>query len=250
MGMVHFISPKTRKQVMELSQNDAQHVLILGESGTGKSAIARWIHEHSSRSLKPFVLAKPQDDLFQLFQQAQGGAVYFSEIAQWPQGTQKKLAQYLKTHALPNPAQPQVPSLFQVRVLAASDESLENRVKGGLFHADLFAALSKNVLAMPSLTDRMDEFEEIAQGLLAEIDAEATISETAKTSLRSYAWPGNLRELRNVLRFALLHAIARGSEKQIDAIDFPELSQLKAQFKASRESFEKWLSSQGTPKLD
>jgi len=250
MSMVHFISPQTRKRVLELAQSDNLHVLLLGDSGTGKGAIAKWIHAHSPRSLKPFVVAKPDQDLFTLFQEAQGGSIYFPEIAQWPQGIQKRLAHYIQKRTLEHNG---VQSLFQVRLLAASDESLANRVQAGLFHADLYNALIQQVLTMPPLEDRKEELDDIATGLLSEMDSEATLSPEALKLLHAYSWPGNLRELRNVLRFALQNFLQKNTdpnqEKLLKADDFPKLGEMSAQFKASREAFEKWLSSQDAKKL-
>jgi DNA-binding NtrC family response regulator len=118
---------------------------------------------------------------------------------------------------------------------------LEGRAQGGLFNPELLARLNVFRIEMPPLVRRMEEFEDITLGILGEITRELhkaylrTISPAAWEALRAYEWPGNLRELRNVLRMAVVSA--RGD--QIETHDLPAFGSDRIDFRATREQFEK-----------
>jgi two-component system response regulator HydG len=126
-------------------------------------------------------------------------------------------------------------------VIALSGQNLEHRVQGGIFNAELFAKLQPALIRMPPLKDRKDDFRDIVDALILEIAHETHrgfvkgISPDAYSSLESYEWPGNIRELRNVLRLAILQAKSSIIEKS----ELPAFGQDRLDFRATREEFEK-----------
>lgn len=239
--MVHFIPPCQRRLAMLAAQADSDPILISGASGTGKSAIARWIHANSPRAAKPFVIAQLEKPFSSQIVYAQGGSFLIPEISEWPLGEQKTILKFLKTKSVPHTDNNQTQLLLNVRVITTTDHSLEKRAQGGLFNSELLEKLNTFRIEMPPLSKRSEEFEDIVLGIVGEITRELhkehikSVSEEALAALRSYEWPGNLRELRNVLRLAVVTA----KRNPIELIDFPEFRQDRINFRATREQFEK-----------
>jgi DNA-binding NtrC family response regulator len=241
MEMVYFIPPSHRRLAMLAAQADTAPALICGASGTGKGAIARWIHSNSPRAARPFLIAAPARLLVQQLPQIQGGTLVVSEIGERPLGEQKALTNFLKTKTVPNPDGSDTRLLLNVRIIATSSQNLEGRAQGGLFNPELLERLNVFRIEMPQLVRRLDEFEDIASGIEAEIAREVhkehlrTLSPEAWERLRQYEWPGNLRELRNVLRIAVLSA--KGD--RIELGDLPRFGHDRVDFRATREHFER-----------
>lgn len=235
---VHFIPPSQRRLAILASQADTAPVLIRGASGTGKGAIARWIHRNGPRSGFPLIEAGHSSALALQIPQAQGGTLIVPELEEWPLGEQHALLQFLKSKTISSHG---VPTLTNVRVIATANPGIDARVQGGLFNRDLLEALGSFRIEMPALADRRDEFDDIVLSLLHELTSEMhkehvrSISNDAWSALRAYEWPGNLRELRNVLRMAATQA--QGDE--IAAGDLPDFSSGGIDFRATREQFEK-----------
>lgn len=241
MEMVHFIPPGQRRLAILASQADSAPALICGASGTGKGAIAKWIHVNSPRSSKPFLTAT-RDALFvNQVSAAQGGTLVIPEIGEWPLGEQKAILTFLKTRTIPHPEGGAMRMLLNVRIIATTDQVLEGRAQGGLFNIELLEKLNVFRLEMPPLSERSEEFEDIVLGITGEITRELhkehlrSLAPAALNLLRDYDWPGNLRELRNVLRLAVI--AAKGD--LIDAGDLPEFGHDRIDFRATREQFEK-----------
>ncbi len=226
---------------MLASQAENAPVLIYGPSGSGKGALAQWIHKNSPRSTLPFVTAEKEKSLSQQIPLAQGGTFYLSEIGEWPLAEQKILEQLLDSKSIPHPRTPQMPMLLNVRVMATTSQSLEGRAQGGLFNSELLQKLNVFRLEMPALSKRKEEFEEIMLGLKQEITHELhkehikELSPSVWERLKKYDWPGNLRELRNVLRLAII--TAKGD--QIELTDLPDFGHDRVDFRKTREEFEK-----------
>lgn len=241
MEMVHFIPPGQRRVAMLAAQADATPVLVYGVSGTGKSAIAKWIHQNSPRSVKPFVSATRDEALSPQFEKAKGGTLFIPEIAEWPLAEQKIILDFLNTKSIAHPSQPDMRMLLNVRVMTSTSHSLEGRAQGGLFNAELLQKLNVYRIEMPELSKRAEEFEDIVTGILREITHELHreylrgFSADAWQRLKAYAWPGNLRELRNVMRVAVIQA----QGEQIESKDLPDFEQERLDFRATREQFEK-----------
>ena len=200
-------------------------VLITGESGTGKELIASALHEHSPRKSKPFIalnMAAIPHDLIEAelfghekgaftgatttrqgrFEQAHGGTLFLDEIGDMPLPLQSRLLRVLEEQCVtPLGSERAVP--LELHVISASHRDLAQRVSAGEFREDLYYRLNGVVLHLPPLRERSDKAE-LIRTLLREENNErgVRISEEAMHKLLSYAWPGNLRQLRNVLRTA------------------------------------------------
>ena len=207
-------------------------ILVQGETGTGKELVARAIHHLSARRRKPFVAvdcgAIPETLIeSELFgyekgaftgadqrkegqcQLADGGTLFLDEIVNLPLATQAKLLRALQERHV-QPLGSKRPIRVDVRIIAASNVSLEGEVRAGRFRQDVYYRLNEFVITLPSLKER-DDILELANGFLSEASMEfgspcREISETAAQILLRYSWPGNVRELRNVIRRAALLA--------------------------------------------
>ncbi|TMF48941.1 MAG: sigma-54-dependent Fis family transcriptional regulator [Chloroflexi bacterium] len=207
-------------------------VLVEGETGTGKELVARAIHYLSSRREKPFVAvdcgAIPdtliESELFGYekgaftgahqrkdgyFQRAHGGTLFLDEIANVPLPTQAKLLRALQDRQV-QPLGSKEPIRVSARIIAASNVSLEREVRAGRFRQDVYYRLNEFRITLPPLRER-DDILHLANVFLPEAGLELgrpcrKISEAAAQVLLRYQWPGNIRELRNVIRRAMLLA--------------------------------------------
>ncbi|MCM2324672.1 MAG: sigma 54-interacting transcriptional regulator [Oligoflexia bacterium] len=226
---------------MLAAQAESAPILIAGASGTGKGGIARWIHANGLRAGKPYLVATHDIPLTERLAQAQGGTLLIPEIGSWNLSDQRLLLNFLKTRSVPRAEGDAMPMLLNVRIIASTDQNLEGRAQGGLFNMDLLERLNGFRIEMPPLRERADEFEDIARGITSEITRELhkehlrSLSPEAMTALHAYEWPGNLRELRNVLRLAVVSA--KGD--RIEAADLPEFGSERIDFRATRAQFEK-----------
>lgn len=241
MEMVHFIPSSQRRLALLAAQADSAPVLIYGASGTGKGAIAQWIHLNGPRATRIFLVAQQEKPLIDQILEAQGGTLVIPEMGEWPLSEQKALLNYFKTKSVPHPYQNNTPMLANVRVIGTTSQALEGRAQGGLFNIELLEKLNVFRIEMPPLAKRSDEFDDIVLGIIGEITRELhkehlrNLSVDAWERLRSYDWPGNLRELRNVLRLSV--AAAKGD--QIEASDLPDFGYTRIDFRTTREQFEK-----------
>ena len=205
--------------------------LIVGETGTGKEVLARAIHTGGPRRHAPFVAincsALPEhlieSELFGhergsftdahvakpgLFEVADSGTLFLDEIGDLPLNLQAKLLRALEDKEIRRVGGTKSRTV-DVRILAATNEHLLERVREGSFREDLFFRLSTVVLALPPLRERGDDLILIAEALLAEIAGEhglpaPTLSPEVHRRLGAHTWPGNVRELKNALERALL----------------------------------------------
>jgi len=223
-------------EVVELARRVAGRkvtVLIGGDSGTGKEVLARAVHLASSRRAGPFVpvncSAIPaelvENELFGhekgsftgaggrqvgYFEQADAGTLFLDEIGELPMAAQPKLLRALEDGAITRlGGQGQTP--VDVRLLAATNRSLEEEVQAGHFRGDLFYRLNVFAIHMPLLRERGDDIpllvEHLAQKHASLIEVGwGGVSPAALDALQSYAWPGNIREMENAIQSALLMA--------------------------------------------
>jgi len=240
MEMVHFIPPSQRRIALMAAQADPTPVLIHGSSGTGKGAIAKWIHANCPRAGLPFVTAKRDEPLATQIPKAQGGTFYIDEIGELSLSEQKLLLETVSQRSIPHPENPNLRMLVNVRLMASTSRSLDGRAQGGLFNAELLEKLSVYRVEMPELASRED-FVDVVEGIVSELVREVhkehlrQIHADAWRKLKGYDWPGNLRELRNVLRMAVLNA--QGDE--ILAENLPAFGHDQADFRSTREEFER-----------
>ncbi|MBY0568123.1 MAG: sigma-54 dependent transcriptional regulator [Hyphomonadaceae bacterium] len=184
-------------------------VLIEGESGTGKDRVARAIHDHSRRASAPFVAvslagmpsAQIDKELFGptgRFAQAQGGTIFLEDLDEMPSEAQTRLAGLL--HSDDQSERP------NVRIIAAAQRSLSALVRQGSFRQDLFYRLNVVAIRLPPLRERLDDVADLARSFLVRVKREGlpekSIDSAAIERLKAHSFPGNVRELENLLRRA------------------------------------------------
>ena len=217
---------------------DDEPVLVIGGTGTGKGALAKWIHQNSPRAALPCTTATRERTLAEQIRECKGGTLIIDDITNYPMSEQMVLLNFLKTKAV---SSGNVPMIVNVRIITTSVPQVDSRARAGMFNDELLLRLSKNRIEMPNLANRSDEFEDITMGILQEITHELHkeyikgFNEQVWRKLRDYDWPGNLRELRNVLRMA---AVSCESER-IEMKDLPDFGHDKINFQATRSEFEK-----------
>lgn len=177
-------------------------VLITGESGTGKSLIARAIHDFSDRRSQPFVVAQAADlqgvdGPSSLAARARGGSLVFDEIGDQDEDTQARIVRMLDLMGENAP-----------RIMATSQVDLSARMEAGAFRQDLFYRLGGVTLQVPALRERVDDIPLLADHFLArgerEMGSTRRLSNEARDLIRAYSWPGNVRQLENTLKRLLV----------------------------------------------
>jgi DNA-binding NtrC family response regulator len=219
-------------------------VLITVESGTGKELAARAMHAWSARVGKPFVAVNcaaipptlVESELFGhakgaftgattsrtgRFAQADGGTIFLDEIGEMETGVQAKLLRLIQDGEL-FPVGEETPTKIDVRILAATNRNLENEVAGGRFRADLYWRLNVIPVEMPNLRNRPTDIGHLAHHFLTRANERhrrqvSGLDAQAMAALRAYPWPGNIRELENVLERVV---IVKGSGS-IGVADLP-----------------------------
>lgn len=213
--------------------NTDSPITIRGESGTGKELVARLIHQHSPRAAGPFVAvncaAIPdhllEDELFGhvrgaftdatrdrdgLFALADGGTVFLDEIGEMPLRLQASLLRVLQTHEFRRIGDDR-DSRVDVRVISATHRNLEAEVEAGRFRADLYFRVHVLPVALPPLRDRKSDIPLLAQHFIQRLGAKLGkplrgISAEALERLSSHGFPGNVRELENIMHHAAIVA--------------------------------------------
>ncbi len=209
-------------------------VLVTGETGVGKEVLAERLHRLSRRAEKPFLrlnCAALSESLLEselfghekgaftgavaakagLLETADGGTVFLDEIGELPMTIQVKLLRVLEERQVLRVGALKTYSI-DVRFLAATNRDLEAEIIRGTFRQDLYFRLNGITLVIPPLRERTSEIPDLAAGFLRQsaernhIDGVPGITPAAMAMLRSYSWPGNIRELRNVMERALLLA--------------------------------------------
>jgi two-component system response regulator PilR (NtrC family) len=217
-----------RETIIKVARSQAP-VHICGESGTGKELVARLIHEQGPRSEQPFVPincgAIPTElmeseffghkkgsftgattDKAGLFQAADGGTLFLDEVADLPLHMQVKLLRAIQEKSIrPVGAQTEVP--VDVRILSATHKNLAQLVEEGKFRQDLFYRINVIELRVPSLKERKEDIPQLTGHLLAKIARQSglespRLSDEAMQALINYPFPGNVRELENILERA------------------------------------------------
>jgi two-component system nitrogen regulation response regulator GlnG len=173
-------------------------VLLSGESGTGKSLIAKAIHDFSDRRSLPFVVAQAgdlagMDGPSGLLARSKGGSLVFDEVADYDDETQARIVRMLDVMGENAP-----------RVMATSQVDLSARMEAGLFRQDLYYRLSGVTIYVPALRERVDDIPLLADHFLAKGERDfgtiRRLSNDARELVRGYSWPGNVRQLENTLR--------------------------------------------------
>ena len=234
-----------RALIVKLARNQAP-VCIHGESGTGKELVARLIHRLGPRADRPFVPVNcgaipselVESELFGhrkgsftgaiadktgLFQAAHGGTLFLDEIADLPLATQVKLLRAIQEKSVrPVGAEREIP--VDVRIVSASHRRLEDEVARGAFRQDLFYRINVIELSIPPLRERIDDLPVLVAHLLPRIAAQSgsparRLSPAAWARLRTHAFPGNVRELENILERAT--ALSERDTLEVEDLGLP-----------------------------
>src|SRR6266487_1881278 len=226
-------------------------VLILGESGTGKELVARALHFNSRRQFAPFIPvncgALPENllesELFGhrkgaftgaiydkkgLFEEADGGTIFLDEIGSMPPLLQSRLLRVLQDREVRRVGDT-TPLYVNVRVLAATNAPLENKIKEGKFREDLYYRLNVIPIQLPNLRERREDIPLLVAHALRNRLSPRTgrpfqTSRRAMAAMNAYRWPGNVRELENVIE----RACALGEDDLIRLADLPPTVQASA----------------------
>jgi transcriptional regulator with GAF, ATPase, and Fis domain len=216
-------------------------VLITGETGTGKELVARAIHRHSARAGRPFVSincaaippALIASELFGhergaftgavgrregRFELAAGGTLFLDEVGELPAETQVALLRVLQEHEFERVGSSR-PIRADVRIIAATNRDLHTAIAEKTFRADRFSRLNVFPVAVPAQRDRREDIALLVEYFTHRFGTRAakrltTISKATLEALQAYAWPGNIRELQNVIERAVI--LSDGSELSVD----------------------------------
>ena len=242
------VMQKTRATIAKLARSQAP-VYISGESGTGKERVARMLHEQGPRAGQPFVPvncgAIPQElmesELFGhkrgsftgavankpgLFQIAHGGTLFLDEVAELPLHMQVKLLRAIQEKSIrPVGGQREIP--VDVRILSATHRDLAVLIKEGRFRQDLFYRINVIQLDVPPLRERREDITTLVDFILDRLASETQatkpfISEAALKGLMAYQFPGNVRELENILERAM--TLCEGGRIEFDDLQLPRKS--------------------------
>ncbi|MBL7224507.1 MAG: sigma-54-dependent Fis family transcriptional regulator [Desulfobacteraceae bacterium] len=226
------ISPKMQEtyEIIERIGRSSPSVLIQGEKGTGKELVARVIHKRSDRADKPFVPVNcsaivegsPESELFDhvtdLFDAAKGGTIFLDEVAEIPPS---KLLQAFQQQDEPHEGANGEPEI-DIRIIAATEKDPDQFVKNGTFREDLFYRLDLFSLKLPPLRDRREDICLLVNHFLAIYcnaagEKALTISPEVMDIFLKHHWPGNVRQLENIIK----GAIGAGVDKIIEVAHLP-----------------------------
>ena len=193
------------KQVERVSNNNLP-VLLTGEPGTGKALVASAIHYRSGRGDQPLIAVScgamsAESELFGRMQAADGGTVFLNEITQLTPSAQAKLLRMLQVGEIRNDGSDQTQKV-NVRVIAASDRDVEQEVAAGRFRSDLYARLNAATIVLQPLRKRPEDIAPLAQSFadrVYSLNPSVKFAPEALALLERYNWPGNIRELENVV---------------------------------------------------
>jgi formate hydrogenlyase transcriptional activator len=236
------------RKVEQVAPTDST-VLINGETGTGKELIARAIHDRSARKNRPLLKVNcsaisaglVESELFGhvkgaftgaferhigRFELADGGTIFLDEIGELPLGTQVKLLRVLQEREF-EPVGSNRPVKVDVRVIAATNRNLPESIKAGDFRSDLYYRLNVFPIDVPSLRQRGSDISQIAMFFLARFSKKfgkkiQGMPRATVDRLMSYPWPGNIRELQNVIERAVI--LSQSSVLELEADVIPVLT--------------------------
>jgi two-component system nitrogen regulation response regulator NtrX len=227
---------QTVRKVIEKVAPTNSRILLIGCPGTGKELAAREIHCLSKRASGPFLVmhckgdsdAAIDEQLFGLeatansprklglLEQAHGGSLFFDEVTELPLSVQAKLVRFLHEHSFKrlNGSQKVV---SDVRVFAGSKQDLKGAIEAGTFREDLYYRLNVITLNLPSLKERLEDIPDLVSYFISRLSRQVGVlkrqfSEAALAIMKTYDWPGNVNELRNIVEKTLIMSPAANDE--------------------------------------
>ncbi|MBY6200261.1 sigma-54 dependent transcriptional regulator [Maritalea mobilis] len=232
---------KTMKGQLEKVTKSNGRVMLTGGPGTGKEVAARWIHANSNRADAPFVTvscASIQPDHMEevlfgrespergveqgLLEQAHGGVVFFDEVADMPLGTQSKILRVLVDQSFTRVGGT-TKVRVDLRVISSTTRNLTDEIASGNFREELYHRLNVVPIEVPALSDRREDIPDLARHFIETFNREQGLplremGEDAVAMLQTMTWPGNVRQLKNVIERVLI--LGEGSGP-IEARDLP-----------------------------
>lgn len=219
------------RQLVDRVAPTGSRVMIVGPSGSGKEIVARALHERSKRAQGPFIVIncavlRPDQiemELFGvegdnagkgrkvgLFEQAHGGTLYLDEVGDMPLETQGKIVRVLQEQVFTRVGGTTRVEV-DVRVVASSNQDLQAQLQAGKIRQDLYYRLSVVPIVIPSLAERREDIPQLSQHFLTRASEASglpprVLGEDAMAALQAYAWPGNVRQLRNAMEWLLIMA--------------------------------------------
>jgi two-component system, NtrC family, response regulator AtoC len=237
---------RLREVITQLAESEAHTILVQGESGTGKELVARGLHFESGRRNSPFMevnCAAITETLFEselfghekgaftdakstkkgLMELADGGTLFLDEVGEIPVASQAKLLRCLQERTFKRVGGTRDIKV-DVRVIAATNRSLEVMVKEGKFREDLFYRLNVIPLTIPPLRDRREDILPLGRHFLSDSNntfhkAVKRLAPETETMLLSYGWPGNVRELKNLIERLVI--LSTGDTIEADQLPLP-----------------------------
>lgn len=234
-----------RSKIVKLARSQAP-IYISGDSGTGKELVARLIHKKSPRREKPFIAvncgAIPSElmeseffghkkgsfsgaiaDKTGLFQAADGGTLFLDEVADLPQALQVKLLRAIQERSV-RAVGAQYEIAIDVRILSATHKNLAQMVERSKFRQDLYYRINVIELSVPALRERREDIPMLSDHILSKLATRnrhdnAELTEAALAVLENYAFPGNVRELENILEGAV--ALCEDNRIQVEDLSLP-----------------------------
>lgn len=210
---------KLRREILKIASCDLA-VLILGETGTGKTTVARAIHDLSARRDKPYrdcVLSNSNETLVEaklfgtvkgaftgaldsagVYEEANGGSLFLDEIGETSMNIQTKLLQVSSEHKI-NRIGSQKDIIVDNRMIYATNANLEKKILEGTFREDLYYRINDIVLRLPPLRERLEDIPELCRMILKNQKIKKEISDTTISLLQTFHWKGNVRQLEKCL---------------------------------------------------
>ncbi|MEQ9041884.1 MAG: sigma-54 dependent transcriptional regulator [Silicimonas sp.] len=236
---------RTLKSQLDKVTKSNGRVMLTGPAGSGKEIAARYIHAHSDRAVGPFVTVssasiesdRMEEVLFGresggrgiepgLLEQAHGGIIYFDEVADMPAGTQSKILRVLTEQQFQRVGGGDKVRV-DLRVISSTTRNLEAEVDAGTFRQELFHRLNVVPIDVPSLAERREDIPQLAEHFIAAFNKSQglplrQLSEDAVAMLQTMSWPGNVRQLKNVIERVL---ILGGDKGDITSVEIPSENQ-------------------------
>ena len=215
-----------KNQLEKVTRSNGR-IMLTGRPGSGKESAARYIHARSPRAEKPFIVVgsasveperveevlfgreSPERDVIPgLFEQADGGVIYFDEVGDMPLGTQSKILRVLtEQHFTRVGGTDRV--RVDIRVISSTNHDLQGAIDVGGFRSELYHRLNVVPIDVPALSERREDIPLLAEHFIASLNREQglplrPLAEEARTMLQTMSWPGNVRQLRNVVERVLI----------------------------------------------